>query len=131
MQIMNFKWIFFGMIVFFLVGCSSKELKPKEVDAKKSCEALVYELQTTQQKIISNHSVDKKSSIRHKSVVTTGAIISITPVFLLSPYWYVMPSLTIWYYNMFIVNNQRFEYKQYLKKRVLVLQKIIQNRCKK
>ena len=127
---MDFKWIFLGIVLFFFIGCKTTEVKPRMIDKKKSCDALSYELKTVQQKIYLNHSSEKSNTIRDKSFVVAGTAISVMPQLLLSPYWYVAPSLTIWYYNMFIVNNQRFEYKQYLKKRVLVLQKIIQNRCK-
>ena len=127
----NFQWIFLGVVSFFFFGCASQEVKPREVDMQKSCQALSYELQATQQKISLNVSKEQTSTIRDKSMVTTGVIISVAPPFLLSPYWYVAPSLTIWYYNMFIVNNQEFEYKQYLQKRVLILEQLIKNRCKK
>jgi len=115
--------------IIFITGCANKQPQLKQSDKLKSCDAMKFEYQDSIKKIKDIKVKQKETSKVHKVVLSSGILISLTPAVLFSPYWYVMPSISIWYYNTFFDNNDRLDYKKKLLQRQKIVKKTLKKRC--
>ena len=126
------KIIIFTLPVFylFLSGCSSI-VNQQEIDELKSCRALNHE---KKELLIEIEKIDpdEKKEVHpiHYGVVTIGALASIPLIDTSS--FYVMPALTVTYYNNFIGYDKNQERLNYLTKRKKIIEDLSRRKmCKK
>ena len=127
--------------VFLLCGCAPKA---RTVDVIKSCDALLYESEAIDYQITrleSEAEAARNSGVPlHLFVVGLGVIISAYPVIasvtgtsvVSDGTVYIMPTLTIGYYNLFVAPKETIDRYDYLVSRRETLDNLIQDKqCKK
>lgn len=112
------------LIAGFFSGCSSK-ISQEEIDGLKSCRALNFEYKNIEEEISKiDPKQEKEVSFFHYGVVTAGALDSL--LLITTGTFYVLPALTITYYNIFIGYDEKMEKLEYLRTR----EKIISSRLR-
>ncbi|MDR2152319.1 MAG: hypothetical protein LBO72_05830 [Helicobacteraceae bacterium] len=134
-----FRFIFLTMTAFAL-GCAPTH---REVDMVKSCDALLYEsgsidFQLERSGPAAQKAKDKNVPL-HIFAVGVGAMLSLAP--LIAPAGgfaasggtaYIMPSLTVGYYNRFVSPKEIIDRNDYLEERREVLNSLLEEKeCEK
>jgi hypothetical protein len=127
---MKYTIFFILLLSIFISGCSTRISQP-QLDNMKSCQALEYEIYNIKNEIKKLDPNDKKEvSLIHYGVVGVGIIASIP--LLLETGFYIIPGMTIAYYNNFIGYDKKSNKLEYLNKREEILkQKQRKKNCKK
>lgn len=95
-----------GILLIFS-GCSKPETDVTMADAHKSCNALQYEETALKERKFVPEDVNLSTAdYLHRAAVTGGVIASLNPANLFGPYFYVIPVMTIWYYNYFFKSSR-------------------------
>lgn len=127
---MKLKILLLSLLFLLLSGCSSI-VSQQEVDGMKSCRALHHEkdeLNIAIKKINPNEKKDVSSL--HYGVVGAGTLASIP--LLMTNSFYVLPALTITYYNIFIGYDKNQEKLEYLNSRKTIIDNLSRSKnCKK
>ncbi len=111
--------LLFLPLYFFLSGCSSK-IDQVKIDDMKSCRALSHEKEELQKEIV-KFDPEKRKSVNpmHYGVVTVGALASIP--LLNTTGFYILPAITITYYNLFIGQDKERDKLEYLQSREKII----------
>jgi len=98
-------------------------------DRYKSCDALKHEYESLGERPreIADENLSGTDYF-HRGVVGAGAALSLTPASLFSPYLYVLPVMTIWYYNHFIGSDQVAEQAERENKRLKDLEMLLREK---
>ncbi|MDR2904612.1 MAG: hypothetical protein LBU73_01470 [Helicobacteraceae bacterium] len=128
--------------VLALLGCS---VKNREVDLAKSCNALLYESESLDFQLSRDRGLAESARKEgvlpfHMFVVSLGAMASAasavsppgTALAFEGASVYVLPALTVGYYNKFIAPKEIIDRYDYLENRRAILDKLLEEKsCKK
>ncbi|MDR0665518.1 MAG: hypothetical protein LBF86_08390 [Helicobacteraceae bacterium] len=134
-----FRFIF-PLFALISLGCAPSH---RQIDAVKSCEALFYEsdsidFQLARSRLAAQEAKDENVPL-HIFAVGVGAMLSLAPIIAPTTGFavsggsaYIMPSLTVGYYNRFVSPKEIIDRNDYLEARREVLDALLEEReCKK
>jgi len=126
------KSVLFLIYLFFLVSCAKNQ--EEILYSQKGCEALYWELDIIERELpeIEKRHKEHKKDYTGLTIVGTGAVISGIYLAFSTSYFYVLPALTIVYYNTGINHNEVQRKLQTLtNKKDMITNTLKERSCKK